>query len=182
MLSQHRRRPACTTFRAVDQNRVADTLQLARGWMRVVDNDAARLSVRVVEQLRDRIDLRTGHTDTRQHLVPVRHGILRQHGPDMIEGFLAVRHAIRIGPEFRVVDDPAQSADRTELAPEIVVSHPDHDRTVSRLECLVGTERLMPRAAFRRLHAALPEGLEIVAEQTECGFEQRDLYLATLPG
>ena len=33
----------------------------------------------------------------------------------------------------------------------------------------------MARAAFRRLDAALPEGLQIVAEQAERGFEQRDL-------
>ena len=93
-----------------------------------------------------------------------------------------MRHAIRIGPEFRIVDDRAQSGDRAELAPEIVVGDPDHDRAIGRLEGLIGTERFMARTAFRRLHAALPEGLEIVAEQAQCGFEQRDLDLAALPG
>src|SRR5205814_1067601 len=50
------------------------------------------------------------------------------------------------------------------------------------LESLIGAERFMARTAFRRLHAALPEGLEIVAEQAERRFEQRDLDLAALPG
>ena len=143
---------------------MTDAFQLARSLVLVVDNNAARLGVRVIEQLRDRVDGRAGNADIGQHLVPVRNGLLPQRRLDMTEGFLAVRNAIRIGPEFRIIDDRVQSRDRAEFAPEIVVGDPDHDRTIGCLESLIGAERFMARTAFRRLHAALPEGLEIIAQ------------------
>ena len=79
---------------------------------------------------------------------------LRNRRFDMTDGFLAVRRSIRVCPESGIVDDRIQSGDGAELAPQIVVGDPDHDRAIGCLECLIGTKRLVARTAFRRLNAA----------------------------
>src|SRR5438045_9099485 len=99
----------------------------------------------------------------------------------MTAGVLAMGNAIRSRSESDIIDDRAQSGDRTEFTPEIVVGDPDHDRTVGCLESLIAAERFMARTAFRRLHAALPEGLEIVAQQAQRRFAQCDVDRADLP-
>src|SRR5712664_1904330 len=109
----------------------------------------------MIKQLSDRIDGRTGHADGCKRLVPMRGRMPRQRGLDVTEGFLAVRDAVSIGPELRIVDDGLQSRNGAELAPQIIIRDPDHDRAVGCLEGLVRTKRLMARPTFRRLNAAL---------------------------
>src|SRR5580692_3295712 len=108
--------------------------------------------------------------------------MLRDRWLDMTDGFLAVRRPISVGPESGIVDDRIQPGDGAELAPQIVVGDPDHDRAIGGLECLVGTKRLVARTAFRRLNATFPIGLQIVAQQTKRGFEQRYLDRASSAG
>src|SRR5437868_1298703 len=99
----------------------------------------------------------------------------------MIEGLFAVRNAIRIRPEPAIIDDSVQSRYGTKLPPQIIIGDPDHDRAIGSLEGLIGAKRLVARTTFRRLDAALPIGLKIVAQQPKRGFEQRDLDRASLP-
>ena len=96
--------------------------------------------------------------------------------------FLPELYPIRIGPEPGIIGDRLQPGDTAELPPQIVVRTADHDRSIGRLERLIGTERLVARSAFLRLHAALPIGLQIVAEQPHRRVEQRDLNRAALSG
>src|SRR5437879_13554073 len=81
----------------------------------------------------------------------------------------------RIGPKFRVIHDRVEAGDAAELAPQIVVGHPDHDRSVRSLERLVWAQRLMAGATLGRLRPPLPEGLEIVAQNPKRSIEQRYL-------
>src|SRR5882724_10626291 len=143
MLPEHRRRPPRAALRAVDQDRMTYTLQAARGLVFVLDNNAAGFGVWMVKQLSDRIDGRAGNTDGCQRVVPVCGGMLRNHGLDVTEGLLAVRHAIRVGLELRIVDDGVQSHYSAKLAPQIIIRDADHDRAVGRLEGLIGTKRLV---------------------------------------
>src|SRR5882672_2449462 len=109
MLPEHRWRPPCAAFRAVDQDRMTYALQRSRGLVFVLNNNAAFPGVRMVKQLSDRIDGRAGNTDGCQRVVPVRGGMLRNRSLDVTEGLLAVHHAIRVGLELRIVDDGVQS-------------------------------------------------------------------------
>ena len=113
----HRRRQPRLALGSVDQDRVTDTLQPACDLVFVLDHNSACLGMRVIKQLGDRIDGGTGNADARQRIVPVRDGMLRNRGLDVTNGFLAMRDPIRIGPEFRIIDDRIQSGDATKLAP-----------------------------------------------------------------
>src|SRR5258708_1196120 len=128
--------------------------------------------MRVVKQLSDRIDGRAGNSDAGERVVPVRDGILRNRGLDMAEGFLAVRYAVSIRFESRIIDDGVQCRYSAELAPKIVVRDPDHDRAIGSLEGLIRAKRFVARSSFRRFNAALPTSLQIVPEQAKGGFEE----------
>src|SRR5258708_25497440 len=130
--------------------------------------------MRVVKQLSDRIDGRAGNSDAGERVVPVRDGILRNRGLDMAEGFLAVRYAVSIRFESRIIDDGVQCRYSAELAPKIVVRDPDHDRAIGSLEGLIRAKRFVARSAFRRLNTALPKCLQIVPEEAQGGFEEGD--------
>ena len=129
--------------RSVDQNRVTYPLQRTRNLVLVFENNAAGAGVRVVKQLSDRIDRRTGNADARKRIVPVRDGMLRYRGLDMTDGFVSVRDPIGIRPKLRIIDDRAQRRDGTKLAPQIVIRDPDHNRAISGFESLIGAQRLM---------------------------------------
>ena len=130
-------------LRSVYQNRVTYPLQPTCGLVFVLDNNSGCLCVRVVKQLSDRIDGRTGNADASQRVVPVRDGVLRYRELDMTDGFFAVRYSISIRPELRIIDERAQPRNGTKLAPQIIVRDPDHDRAVSGFESLIRAQRLM---------------------------------------
>src|SRR5258708_32795271 len=107
--------------------------------------------MRVVKQLSDRIDGRAGNSDAGERVVPVRDGILRNRGFDMAEGLLAVRYAVSIRFESRIIDDGVQCRYSAELAPKIVVREPDHDRAIGSLEGLIRATPFGPPSAFAPL-------------------------------
>jgi len=72
MLPKHWRRQPSVALRSVYQNRVTYPLQRTRNLVLVLDNNTAGPGVRVVKQLSDRIDGRTGNADTRKRVIPVR--------------------------------------------------------------------------------------------------------------
>jgi hypothetical protein len=73
----HRRRQACVALRPVYQNRVTYPLQPAYDLVLVLNNNSTGPGVRMVKQLSDRIDGRTGNADACERVVPVRDGMLR---------------------------------------------------------------------------------------------------------
>ena len=143
MLPKHRRRQPGLALRSVYQDRMPDTLQPTCDLVLVLDNNSACTCVRVVKQLSDRIDGCTGNAGAREHVVPVRDGLLRYCELDMTNGFLAVCDPIGVGPESGIIDDGVQSGDGTKFAPQIIVRDPDHNRAICGLEGLIGTQRLM---------------------------------------
>src|SRR5215831_10833097 len=102
-------------------------------------------------------------------------GLGSDHRLDVAQRLSAMLDPIRIGPEFRIIYDCIQAGDAAELAPEVVVGHPDHDRSVRGLEGLVWAQRLVAGAALGWLRPPLPEGLEIIAQESKCRVEQRYL-------
>src|SRR5262249_54405035 len=123
------------------------------------------------EQLRERIDRRTGDTDVVERGVPRFDRSRRNHILHMLQRFGAMPDPIRIAAEFGIVDDRLEPRDSAELAPEVIIGYPDHDRSSCRLEGLVGAKRFMAGATFGRLDSALPEGLQIVAQKPKRGVE-----------
>jgi hypothetical protein len=107
VLPKHRWRQPGVALCSVYQNRVTHAFQPACDLVLVLDNNSACSSVRVVKQLSDRVDGRAGHTGACKRVVPVRDGMPRYRGLDMIDGFFAVRDAISIRPELRIIDDRA---------------------------------------------------------------------------
>ena len=143
MLAEHRRRQPCFARRAIDQDRMTDPMQGTRNLMIVVDDHSAGARVRMLKQLRQSVDGRAGDTDPGERIVPECRGLRRQRALNMVQRFLAVLDPIRIGPEFGIIGDRLQPGDTTEFPPQIVVRNPDHDRAIGRLECLIGTKRLV---------------------------------------
>ncbi len=143
MLAEQRRRPSGVARRAIDQDRVADPMQGAGNLMIVVDDHSAGPRVRMVKQLQQGVDGRTGDTDPGKLIVPECRGLRRQRALNVIQRFFAVFYPIRIGPELGIVGDRLQPGDAAELPPQIVVRNAEHDRAIGRLERLIGTERLV---------------------------------------
>src|SRR5258708_8757768 len=129
--------------------------------------------MRVVKEVRERIDGRAGRDGGGERVVPGRDGILRNRGLDMAEGFLAVRYAVSIRFESRIIDDGVQCRYSAELAPKIVVRDPDHDRAIGSLEGLIRAKRFVARCAFQRLYAALTTCLPIGPQQATARCEPR---------
>ena len=128
------------------------------------------------EELSDRIDRRTGNADLVERRIPLLDRSRGDRQLHMAQRFGAMDDAVCIGAKPGIVDDRIEARYRTELAPEIVVGHPDHDRSIDRLERLIGAKRFMAGAAFGGLHPAFPKGLQIVAQKSQRGVEQRHLY------
>jgi hypothetical protein len=143
VLSKRRRRQPGVALRSVYQNWVTYPLQPTGGLVLVLDNNSACQCVRVVKQLSNRIDRRTGNADARKRVIPVCDRMLRYRGLDVTNGFYAVIDSISIRPELRIIDDRTQPRDSTKLAPQVIVRYPYNYRAFGSLEGLLGEKRLV---------------------------------------
>ena len=105
MLSQHGRRQADAAFFPDKRHGMTHAVETTGCGVVVLHDDLVRPGVRVLEELSERIDRRTGNADLGEGSVPLSDRPGRNRRLNMIERLGAMGDTICIGAEFGIIDD-----------------------------------------------------------------------------
>src|SRR5206468_1104533 len=95
---------------------------------------------------------------------------------------LAVRYPVRIRAEAFVVGELRAADPLDKLAEQLVVRGRDHQLAVARREDLVRDDQRERRAEAAGRDATPQRVRQLIADERECGLEERDVDLAAAPG